>query len=108
MNQYCLIMKWDYTYDKEGTWFDEDSGKEIYDLTEGASYPLPHIRKKQMELRSVSAQGDSVNAEIYLDYHTVTVSNDGAPVIAHASDSYSVAGDSVHQSLTLAFTIAKQ
>lgn len=104
-NPYCLVMKWDYTYDKESTWFDKESGKETYDLTEGASYPLPHIRKKCMEIRSVTTQGDSVCAEIYLDYHTVTVSNDGEPVIAYASDSYSVAGDSVHQSLTVSFTI---
>lgn len=105
MDSFCLVMKWEYTYDKEGTWFDTDSGQERYDLTEGAAYALPHIRKKSVEICSVMAENDTVKAEIYVDYHTLTVSNDGKPVVAYASDSYSVAGDSVHQSLCLTFTV---
>ena len=41
MEKHLLVMKWDYEYDKESTWFDEDSGEERYELTEGAEYPLP-------------------------------------------------------------------
>lgn len=108
MDKYCLKMKWDYTYDKEGTWFDNDSGHEIYDLSEGAAYPLPHISEKCVEIQSVSIDGDTVRAELYVDHHTVEVLNDGNTVTAYASDSYSVAGDSVDQSLTLIFTIEKK
>ena len=107
MENFCLIMKWDYNYDKESTWFDEDSGKETYELTEGASYPLPHIRNKSLEISSVTVERELVKAEIYVDHATVTVCSDGKPVVAHASDSYSVAGDSVHQSLKLSFTLER-
>ena len=27
MDKHLLVMKWDYKYDKESTWFDEDSGE---------------------------------------------------------------------------------
>ena len=108
MNKYCLKMKWDYTYDKEGTWFDNDSGHEIYDLVEGAAYPLPHISKKCVEIQSVSIEGDTVRAVLYVDYHTVDVRSDGDPAVASAYHSYCAAGDSVHQSLSLTFTIEKE
>ena len=32
MDNYLLAMKWDYEYDKESTWFDEDSGEKQYEL----------------------------------------------------------------------------
>ena len=108
MDAYCLVMNWDYEYDKEGTWFDHESGKEVYELKEGASYSLPHIWRKSLEIRSVVTEGDTVKAEIYVDYHTVTVSNDGQPVVTNASYSYSAAGDSVSQSLALTLTIEKK
>ena len=41
MDKHLLVMKWDYKYDKESTWFDEDSGENQYELIEGASYKLP-------------------------------------------------------------------
>ena len=53
-------------------------------------------------------ESDTVQADIYVDYHTVTVFNDGKPVVTHASHSYSAAGDSVSQSLTLTLTIEKK
>lgn len=108
MADYCLIMKWDYEYNKEGYWFDNDSGEDCYELTEGKSYPLPHINRKEFEIRSVTNFGDTVKAEVYVDYHTVTVCSDGEPAVAHASYSYTVAGDCVHQSLRIAFTIEKR
>ena len=108
MNNYQLVMKWDYEYDKESTWFDEDSGEQRYELTEGAEYPLPHEDKIKVEIRSVIQEGDTVKAEVYVDHHTVTVVSGEEPVIAHASNSYSVAGDSVHESWCLKFTIEKE
>lgn len=108
MVKYCLKMKWEYTYDKEGTWFDRDSGQETYDLVEGADYPLPHIREKCIEIESVSIEGDTVCVGLCVDHHTVNVLNDGNPVAANASDSYCVAGDCVDQSLSLTFTIEEK
>ena len=105
MENYMLVMKWDYEYDKEGTWFDEDSSEEQYQLREGAEYPLPKEDKIKVEIRSITQEGDTVKAEVYVDHHTVTVVSGGDPVIAHASNSYSVAGDSVHESWCLKFTI---
>ena len=104
MNKYYLIMKWDYKYDKESTWFDEDSGENQYDLVEGASYKLPHISDKSLEIRSVTAEGDLVKAKIYVD-QTYTVCNNGESVVAYAHDDYMVAGDSVSQTLRMELTI---
>ena len=56
MKEHYLVMKWDYKYDKESTWFDEDSGEEQYELKEGASYTLPHIKEKSLEIRSLRLQ----------------------------------------------------
>ena len=47
MDHYRLIAKWDYTYDKEGTWFHKESGENVYALVEGVSYLLPNIGKKK-------------------------------------------------------------
>ena len=105
MNKYYLIMKWDYKYDKESTWFDEDSGENQYDLVEGASYKLPHISDKSLEIRSVTAEGDLIKAEIYVDHETYTVCNNGESVVAFAYDDYMVAGDSVSQTLRMELTV---
>ena len=98
-------MKWDYDYNKESTWFDEDHGEEKYELTQGAAYPLPHISKKRLEICSVTTDGDLIKAEIYVDHNTHIVCNSGEPVVGYAHDSYSVAGDSVWQTLCMNFTI---
>ena len=95
MSEHLLIMRWKYDYDKEGTWFDEEEGEERLPLTANAAYPLPHLRGKCLEIRSVTKEDGSVIAEIYADYKTHTVSSGGEPTVAYAHDSYSVAGDSV-------------
>ena len=105
MSEYCLVVKWTYEYDKEGTWFDTDCGEERYPLIEGATYPLPHFRKKGLEIRELRKNEDSVTAELFVDHRTITLCGVGNPITAHASDSYSVCGDSVHQSLCLHMTI---
>ena len=105
MDKHLLVMKWDYKYDKESTWFDEDSGENKYELTEGASYKLPHISDKTIEIRSVAVEGGLVKAEIYVDHETYTVSNNGESVVAFAYDDYTVAGDSVSQTLRMELTI---
>ena len=105
VKEHYLVMKWDYKYDKESTWFDEDSGEEQYELKEGASYTLPHIKEKSLEIRSVKTEGDLIHVEIYVDHNTYTVCENGAPVVGHADYDYSVAGDSVSQSLCMKFTI---
>ena len=104
MDKHLLVMKWDYKYDKESTWFDEDSGENEYDLVEGASYKLPHISDKSLEIRSVTAEGDLVKAKIYVD-QTYTVCNNGESVVAYAHDDYMVAGDSVSQTLRMELMI---
>ena len=105
MNKHLFVMKWDYKYDKESTWLDEDSGENQYELIEGASYKLPYISDKNMEIRSLVAEGDLVKAEIYVDHETYTVCNNGESVVAYAHDDYMVAGDSVSQTLRMEFAI---
>ncbi|MBR3681598.1 MAG: hypothetical protein IKL79_06300 [Clostridia bacterium] len=104
MDRHLLIMKWDYKYDKESTWFDEDSGENQFDLIEGASYKLPHISCKSLEIRSVTTEGELIKAEIYVDYRTYTVYK-GGEVVAFAHDDYTVAGDSVSQTLRMELSI---
>ena len=104
MDNHVLVMKWDYKYDKESTWFDEDHGENEYELIEGASYKLPHISDKSIEIRSVTAEGDLVKAKIYVD-QTYTVCNNGESVVAFAYDDYMVAGDFVSQTLRMDLTI---
>ena len=103
-----LVMKWEYKYDKESTWFDEDSGEEQYELKEGASYTLPHIKEKSIEIRSVKTEGDLIQAEIYVDHNTYTVCENGEPVVGSAYYDYSVAGDSVSQTLCMKFTVTQK
>ena len=108
MDKRLLIMKWDYKYDKESTWFDEDSGETQYELLEGASYTLPHIKEKSLEIRSVKTEGDLIQAEIYVDHNTYTVCENGEPVVGSAYYDYSVAGDSVSQTLCMKFTVTQK
>ncbi len=105
MDKHLLIMRWDYKYDKESTWFDYADGENRYELSEGATYPLPHISDKSIEILSVTRDGDLITAEIYVDHSTYTVSNGGEPVVAYAHDDYMVAGDSVSQALCMRLTI---
>ena len=105
MDNHVFVMKWDYKYDKESTWLDEDSGENQYELIEGASYKLPYISDKSIEIRSVAVEGGLVKAEIYVDHETYTVSNNGESVVAFAYDDYTVAGDSVSQTLRMELTI---
>ena len=105
MRNHYLVMKWDYKYDKESTWFDKDHGENEYELIEGASYKLPHISDKSIEIRSVTAEGDLIKAEIYVDHETYTVGNNVESVVAYAHDDYIVAGDSVSQTLRMELTI---
>ena len=105
MKQYNLIMKWDYDYDKEGTWFDEDQGVVSYILQENTHFVLPHSIKKRVEVRKVAVIDGVATAEIYVDYSTYIVTSGAEPVVAHASESYSVAGDCVDKSWVLEFSI---
>ena len=105
MDKRLLIMTWEYDYNKESTWYDEDSGENRYDLIEGVVYALPHISKKSLEIRSVTEEGDAVKAEIYVDCATYTVCNSGEPTVCYAHDDYMVAGDSVSQTLYMELAI---
>jgi len=108
MDKYVLVMQWDYEYDKESTWFNEDSGEKRYELVEGAEYPLPHEDRIKVVIKSVVKEGNTIKADVYVDHHTVTVVSGQEPAVAHASNSYSVAGDSVHESWTLTFSIEQK
>lgn len=108
MDKFLLFMKWSYNYDKEGCWTDSSEGENTYELTEGASYPLPEFRSKQFEIRLVVKEGDTVTAEVYADSHTVTVSSANEPVSLNASNSYSAGGDSVYESLAMTLSIIKK
>lgn len=105
MNKKMLIMKWYYKYDKESTWIDEDEGENEYALIEGASYKLPQISSKSLEIRSVIAEGDLVKARINVDHRTYEVSDNGETVTGVADDDYCVAGDCVSQTLRMEFSI---
>lgn len=104
MSKQYLVMKWDYEYDKESTWYDEASGVEYFELIEGACYPLPKENSKKIEIKSIQNEDDLIKVEVYVDYHTVMVIS-GQETIAHASNSYSVCGDSVHESWCLTLYI---
>ena len=105
MDKHLLVMKWDYDYDKEGTWFDEDNGIVSYILQENTHFVLPHSIKKRVEVRKVEVIDGVAKAEIYVDYSTYIVTSGAEPVVAHASESYSVAGDCVDKSWVLEFSI---
>lgn len=103
---YNLVINWRYKYDKEGRTNNED-GEDFYDLEEGATYSLPYMSERKLEIRRVKAEGDTITAEVYAGYDTVTVSNKGEPAYAYADNEYSVCGDCVHESLSMALTIKK-
>lgn len=103
---YNLVINWRYKYDKEGRTNNED-GEDFYDLEEGATYSLPYMSDRKLEIRMVKVDGDTITAEVYAGYDTVTVSNKGEPVSAYASNEYSVCGDCVHEGLSMALTIKK-
>ena len=105
MKEYCLLMKWDYEYDKEGTWFDIEKGETIYSLVEGMSYDLPHMYKKKITIKSVEINNDVVKVEVEVDYSVLTIINNGEIVNKSISSSYMVCGDSVHQTLMASFQI---
>ena len=105
VERYFLLMKWSYQYDKEGTWFDSDEGTYGYELKADTHFVLPHIEKKAVEILKVTQEGDVITVTLELEHDTFTVANDGVEVQKHVDDSYSVAGDSVHQSIAMTFTI---
>jgi len=105
MKQYNLIMKWNYNYDKEGTWFDEDQGVVSYILQENTHFTLPHSTTERVEVRKVEVIDGVATAEIYVDYSTYIVTSGAEPVVARASDSYCAAGDCVDLRWVLEFTI---
>lgn len=103
---YNLVINWRYKYDKEGRTNNED-GEDFYDLEEGATYSLPYMSDRKLEIRRVKVDGDTITAEVCAGYDTVIVSNKGEGVSAYASSEYSVCGDCVHESLSMALTIKK-
>ena len=103
---YNLVIKWRYKHDKEGRG-DEEEGEDFYDLEEGATYSLPYMSDRKLEIRWVKVDSDTITAEVYAGYDTVIVSNKGEPVYAYASNEYSVCGDCVHESLAMSLTIKK-
>ena len=105
MKQFDLIMQWEYSYDKEGTWFDNDNGVVSYILQENTHFTLPHCDRKRVEVRKVTVDGDVATAEIWVDYRTYVVTSGAEPVVAHASYSYSAGGDCVDLDWVLKFTI---
>ena len=105
MKNYYLFVKWDYKYDKEGWWIENYSGENEYELVSGASYELPRIWEKSIEILSVETDGDAVAAELDVANRIVSVKNDGVFVKVHASDDYMVCGDSVSQDLWMEITI---
>ena len=104
---YCnLVIKWRYKHDKEGRG-DEEEGEDFYDLELGATYSLPYMSDRKLEIRRVKVDGDTITAEVYAGYDTVIVSNKGEGVHAYAYNEYSVCGDCVHESLSMSLTIKK-
>ena len=102
MKKWKLILDWQYTYDKEGTWSDYEDGVSEFDLVEGASYSAPNMRRKTIDIRSFKEENGVAIAEIYTDYHTYVVRSDEDGVPGNCEDSYTAGGDSV--SVSLCFT----
>lgn len=105
MDRHCLIMKWDYDYDKEGTWFDHDSGEQRYALTPNTVFSLPHMDRKKLEIVSVHTQGERTGVELRVDGYPRTVYSDAESVSVHVSYDYMASGDSVATSLHLLFSV---
>lgn len=106
MEQYLLHMMWHYTYDKEGTWYDNEDGESTFPLVEGASYPLPNMERKRLEVLSVTETPEGVSCEVYVDHSRVIVT--ASPTAAYAAYDYSVCGDSVHTSLSMKLAIIRE
>jgi hypothetical protein len=104
MEKHVLVMAWKYSYCKEGVWDDDEEGVKEFELTEGAPYTLPQFYRKKLEIRSVKAEDGRITAEIYADSHTYRV-KEGEFTEGHAHNSYSVAGDSVSETLYMKLSI---
>ena len=108
MEKYCLLIEWNYRYDKEGTWTDHYTGSNRYDLVENNSFTLPEMMRKHFEILSVSSDDGEIRAELNIDGKQLTVSSSEAPVSAYVSHDYSVCGDCVSTSLSMNISIVKQ
>ena len=107
MEQYYLHMQWHYDDIKEGIWSYTDDGENQFPLVEGGVHSIPHFIRKTFTILSVKMVDEKVVAEVYIDYHTVTV-EEGGTTTAHASGSYCAAGDTVEQSLSMTLSIVRE
>lgn len=108
VNEYCLLIKWSYLYNKESTWFDEDSGEERFDLIENREFALPRISTKTLKINSVQVLEGNLQAEIYVDYQTFSLVYGAPPVAKTVSYDYCVCGDCVSQTLHISCSILKK
>ena len=105
MKEYVLKIVWRYTYDKEGTWFDEDEGEKTYPLMEGTEIVFPHIPRKPLFIRWVGERDGVLFAELVERGTVIGLALGGEAVQHNIDDSYMVCGDFVQQDLYLTMTI---
>lgn len=105
MKKHCLLIKWDYKYDKESTWFDEDSGEDRYELVP-STHDLPKMMRKRFDILRVEETEGKITAELIIDGVPVTLSEGDEPYKKHVSYDYSVCGDCVSTDLYMNISIA--
>ena len=108
MKECLLKIVWRYTYDKEGTWFDEDEGEDLYPLIEGEKITFRHIPKKPLTILSVCERDGVLTAELCEGTRSIALALGGEAVKYVIDDSYMVCGDFVSQSLYLTLSIVEK
>ena len=106
--KYYLQIKWSYLYNKESTWFDQDSGEEYFELVEEKEYALPRIPEKTLKINALQESAEKIQAEIYVDYQTFTLAYGAPPIAKTVSYDYCVCGDCVSQTLHILCSIERK
>ncbi|MBR2612782.1 MAG: hypothetical protein IKC72_06910 [Clostridia bacterium] len=104
MAKWKLVMSWHYSYLKEGTWDDDETGVKEFILEAGAVYGVPSIEhRKSIEILSFEETDGVAQATIRIDSHTYALKSDEDEVTGSCGYEYSVCGD--HVSVTVSFTM---
>ena len=104
MADWKLVMAWHYSYIKEGTWDDDETGVKEFALKERAVYGVPNIEhRKKIEVLLFSEEDGVAVTEVKIDHHTYRLRSDEEEVAGSCDYEYSVCGD--HVSVTVSFTI---
>ena len=104
MAKWKLVMSWQYSYLKEVTWDDDETGVKEFMLEAGAVYGVPNIEhRKSIEILSFKETDGVAQATIRIDSRTYALKSDEDEVAGSCGYEYSVCGD--HVSVTVSFTM---